>query len=288
VVYGILPDERGNLWLSTNRGISQVGPGQPPAFRNFREFDGLQGDEFNTGAYGKAPDGKLIFGGVNGLTEFYPSKITARKTEGAVRLTGLKINNISVNHRSPGSPLQQPVFRAESIELLHHQNTVTLEFALLDFTNPQENRFRYRLLGVEKDWLEAGASHSANYAQLRPGTYVFEVQGGIGGGVWSQNTARLQIRILPPWWATWWAYLLYAAGIGGAFYLFYALRLRQKLERQEALRLQELDKFKNHFFTNITHEFRTPLTVILGMAERLKNQSENQSVGVTSSLMSST
>lgn len=279
VVYGILTDDTGKLWMSTNRGLSRltIELGKKTGirnyrFRNFREPDGLQGDEFNTAAFGRAADGRLFFGGVNGLTTFYPSKIRERTSSAAARITGLKINNLYADRREPGGVLRLP----EKIELRHDQNLVTLEFALMDFSNPQENRFRYRLLGVEKDWVEAGTGHSANYAQLRPGVYTFEVQGGLGNGVWNEQTARLDITVMPPWWATWWAYLLYFLLAGGALFTFYKNRLRQKLEHAEAERLKSLDEFKNRFFTNITHEFRTPLTVILGMADQLEIQPPGQ------------
>lgn len=311
VIYGILPDFTplaggqvgGNIWGSTNRGLFRLtvdsgrqtigGGAQTPAspsssvqrttpvvnrsyrFRTFQASDGLQDDEFNTAAFARTPDGRLFFGGVNGLTAFYPSEIEDRQTDAPVRLTGLKINNMSVDYFQKGSTLDRPLHRTESIRLNYDQNLVTLEFALLDFQNPKENRFRYRLDGVDPDWVEAGTCHAANYAHLRPGHYMFEVQGSVSGGTWSAP-ASLRITVLPPWWATWWAYLgyslLFCGVVFASFYFFKKRLLLQKelkQEHEESLRLKELDTFKSRLFTNLTHEFRTPLTVILGMAERL-------------------
>ncbi len=274
VVYGILPDDDGNLWMSTNRGLSRMKV-DGFVFQNFRESDGLQGDEFNTGAFARSPDGRLLFGGVNGLTAFYPSEIRDRKSDAPVCITGLKINNLEADFFQTNSPIDRPIHQTKHLRLKHNQNLVTLEFALMDFVSPQENRFRYRLHGVDPDWVEAGTSHTANYAHLRPGSYNFEVQGSIGSNEWSAATS-LAITVLPPWWATWWAYLgyslLFCGVVFAGFYVFKKRLLLQnelKLEHEESNRLKELDTFKSRLFTNLTHEFRTPLTVILGMAERL-------------------
>lgn len=292
VVYGILPESPraeekagGSIWGSTNRGLFRLtvslSDGKRSCrFRNFRQSDGLQDDEFNISAFASSPNGLMAFGGVNGVTVFDPAEIEEVTSNAPVRLTGLKINNQPVDYFQQGSPLDRPLHQTDHIELDYNQNLITLEFALLDFRNPAQNRFRYRLKGVDPDWVEAGTNHAANYAHLRPGDYTFEVQGNFADGLWS-GPATLYISVAPPWWATWWAYAGYAMAFGLAAYTFYRFRLRQKLEHQEALRLKELDEFKNRFFTNITHEFRTPLTVILGMADQLRTEGKAQNSPVT-------
>ncbi len=301
VVYGILPDDQGNLWMSTNRGLSRMtclpsfyehlntvtSPDvrdNELIFQNFRESDGLQSDEFNTSAFYRFPDGRLMFGGVNGLTAFYPEAIKERQSDAAALITEIKINNIEVDYFQEDSPLSRPVHLTEKIILRYDQNLVTLAFALMDFVTPEENRFRYKLHGVDPDWVNAGNNHTANYAQLRPGDYQFEVQGNIGYGSWSPS-AILQIIVLPPWWASWWAYSLYGLCLMATIYFivyFFKKRilLRQelKLKFEEANRLQDLDTFKSQVYTNLTHEFRTPLTVILGMTEQLENGSWQSAV----------
>ena len=292
VVYGMLPDDQGNLWMSTNRGLSRmtcplsfytsldsITPSDRiyhgPVFKNFRASDGLQGDEFNTGAFYRHSDGRLMFGGVNGLTVFLPKEITDRTSDAGVRITNLRINNIDVEYFQKDSPLSKPVHLTEKIILRHNQNIVTLEFALMDFVTPEENTFRYMLHGVDPEWVNAGSNHIANYAQLRSGEYIFEVQGNIGYGNWSAPS-KLSIIILPPWWASWWAYTIYfiiASVVLYSIVYFFKKRLLLKhelrLKFEEANRLKELDTFKSQLYTNLTHEFRTPLTVILGMTKQL-------------------
>jgi len=293
VVYGILPDDAGNLWMSSNRGLSRMtcppsfyvspyaimtpdGNYNGPVFQNFRASDGLQGDEFNTSAFYRHSDGRLMFGGVNGLTTFFPEEIKDRTSDAPVRITNLRINNEDVEYFQKDSPLSKPVQLTKEIVLRHDQNIVTLEFALMDFVTPEENKFRYMLHGVDPEWVNVGSTHIANYAQLRPGKYTFEVQGNIGYGNWSAP-AILTIIILPPWWASWWAYAIYFIIIGAVLYsIFYFFKKRLRLQHElklkfeEANRLKELDTFKSQVYTNLTHEFRTPLTVILGMTRQLK------------------
>jgi signal transduction histidine kinase/CheY-like chemotaxis protein/ligand-binding sensor domain-containing protein/AraC-like DNA-binding protein len=294
VVYAMLPDDLGHIWMSTNRGLSRM-TSQPSfyesinstedanrrdlIFHNFRQTDGLQDDEFNTSAAYRLADGRLLFGGVNGLTSFYPSEITDRSFDARVVITGLKVNNQEVDYFEKDSPLHKPVHLTSDVELTYKQNLVTIDFALMDFASPHENRFRYRLLGVDPDWVDSGLTHTANYAQIRPGHYTFEVQGNIGYGDWSPSSI-LRIRIIPPWWASWWALSLYCLLLGMGWYIIYhfskrrlQLKRQLKLKFEEAQRLQELDTFKSRLFTNLTHEFRTPLTVILGMTKQLTTAS---------------
>ncbi|MCK6691882.1 MAG: response regulator [Thermoanaerobaculia bacterium] len=275
VAYGILPDEAGNLWVSTNRGLSRVtlpredaGPPDPRNFyfQNYRAADGLQDDEFNTGAYFRCPDGQLMFGGVNGLTAFYPKQLPKRNNDAPVHITDLKINNQPRNEQYPAGTLKLP----------YDQNTLTIEFALLDFANPKENRYRYRLKGADPDWVDAGTRHFANYTRLGPGAYRFEVEGSTGGGIWSPHAATLDFVIYPPWWASWWAYTMYAILLLGGAYYFYSFQLKRKLEHAENERLKDLDAVKTRLYTNITHEFRTPLTVILGLAAEISREGNSR------------
>ena len=277
VVYGILPDNDGNIWLSTNKGLCRFNV-RDGKTKNFTVADGLQSNEFNQGSFLKTSDGTMIFGGVNGVTVFHPDSLRFNEHKPQIAITGIWVNNQPVGVRPPVEQNSSPLFlkqtkeRTSHIELAHDQNLLLLEFAALDFTNPAQNLYRYQLVGVDKDWVELGTKNSVQFANLQPGSYTFKVLGSNNDGIWSEQPAVLEFTIRPPWWAAWWAYLFYALAIGAGIWLFYRYQLRQKLEHQETLRLRELDEFKNRFFTNITHEFRTPLTVILGTAEQVETK----------------
>ncbi len=278
VVYGILPDESGDLWMSTNRGLAQFNP-RTFVFRSYTKADGLQGDEFNTGSYFRTASGELLFGGVNGLTAFRPGEV-ARK-EGPLPLAqiiGLKVNNESVEVGDSSGILPQSIEHTTRIRLAHDQNLVTLEFGLMDYANAAKNRFRYRLEGIDDDWVEAGTNRFANYAQLPYGSYTLHMMGSADGVIWSKPV-ELGIRVLPPFYRTWWAYLIYALAAIGVLWQLYRFqtqrwRLQQQLrfEHKEASRLAELDALKTQFFANISHEFRTPLTLIIGPAEEASRE----------------
>ncbi|MEZ0484435.1 hybrid sensor histidine kinase/response regulator transcription factor [Fibrella aquatica] len=279
VVYGILTDEFKNLWMSTNRGLAQFNP-RTFKFRKYTKADGLQDDEFNTGSFLKTASGELLFGGVNGLTSFRPKDVASAPSDSAptVHIIGLKINNDAVAVGASDGVLPQSIEQARRLDLSHTQNLVTLEFALMDYANSTKNQFRYRLDGIDRDWVEAGTNRFANYAQLPSGTYTFEVEGSADGDVWSRSMP-LVIRIHPPFYRTWWAYVLYGlilGLIGWQAYQFqkqrWLLEQQVRFEQKEASRLAELDTLKTQFFTNISHEFRTPLTLILGPLTDLKRR----------------
>lgn len=274
VIYGLLPDEQGRIWISTNRGLSCFTPSQAH-FRNYSATDGLQSDEFNTTSYFRAADGKLIFGGVNGINSFYPADVDQESLPPKVKLTALSINNKAIDFKI--SPLlDRPLEHARRISLTHEQNLLHFRFAALDYAVPKNNRYRYQMQGLDPEPVEAGNRREVTYANLAPGQYTFRVWGANSDGVWSTAPAELEINIAPPWWASIWAYLAYFLLGGSLLYLLYRFQVkRAKLhnqlayEQRESERLAELDRIKSDFFSNITHEFRTPLTLILEPARRL-------------------
>ena len=284
VVYGLLPDNEGNIWGSTNNGIFCLLTGHSSDsskwnFRNFSKAYGLQDDEFNTGAYARLPNGHLAFGGVNGLNIFDPKEILGANFAPPVFITNILINNQPVIPGDKTGVLQSNIEHTKSIILNYQQDILTLEISSLDFTAPDENKYRYQLVGIDKSWVESGNRRSATYLHLPAGKYIFKVQGSNSQGIWSEKTQELQVTVLPPWWGTWWAYLVYALLVAMLVrarftYSINRAKLQSQLnfEKLEAKRVKELDSIKTQLYTNITHEFRTPLTVILGMAQQIINK----------------
>ncbi len=283
VVYGILPDSSGNIWGSTNKGVfcliaTKNSSSNNWVFHNFTKANGLQDDEFNTGAYAKLPNGHLAFGGVNGVNIFNPKEILVPGFMPNVFITDILINNQSIAPGDKTAVLQNTIEQSKEISLTHLQDILTLEFSSLDLTASAQNKYRYQLVGVDKDWVESGTRRIATYLHLPSGKYIFKVQGSNSQGIWSEKIAELQITVLPPWWRSWWAYLFYISLLAlaiRAYFKFTVNRAKLKsqlnFEQREAKRVKELDTVKTQLYTNITHEFRTPLTVILGMAQQIKS-----------------
>jgi signal transduction histidine kinase/DNA-binding response OmpR family regulator/ligand-binding sensor domain-containing protein len=281
VVYGTLTDKAGNIWGSTNRGLfcmlqQTKKEAIQPDFRVFNTTNGLQADEFNTNAFARLHNGDLAFGGVNGINIFTPQKVLEASFTPNVFITGIHIGNKMLAPGDMTGVLQETIEQTKSITLGHLQDVVTLEFSSLDFTAPQQNKFRYRLEGIDEEWVESGTRRTATYLHLPAGNYIFKVQGSNSQGLWSDKIARLEIKVLPPWWRSWWAYTIYVLLIGLLIRAYLKFNLnKSKLQSQlsyeqlEAKRAKELDTIKTHLYTNITHEFRTPLTVILGMAQQV-------------------
>lgn len=278
VVYGILGDEFRNLWLSTNRGLSQFNP-KTGHFRNYTQADGLQDNEFNTASFVKSATGELLFGGINGLNAFRPSELTkVDQTPPAVNILALQINNKPVEISGPDEVLRQGIEYTQQLDLQHDQNLLTFEFGVMDYTNSANNRYRYRLLGIDNDWVEAGTNRFANYAQLPDGNYRLQMMGSADGEHWSKPV-ELAVYIAPPFYRTWWAYLIYLVALGVLIWQLnrfqtQRLLLQQQVayEQKEAGRLADLDALKTRFFTNISHEFRTPLTLLLGPINDLRQR----------------
>lgn len=266
VIYSILPANDSILWIGTNAGLLRVNH-LSRRWQHFTKNDGLPGSEFNTGVALRLRDGRMIFGGVNGLVLFHPDKIAVSTIQPGIAITEMLVNS---------KPYQGLIDPAIPIRLSADQNYVSFRFALLDYVNPASNRYQYRLIGANANWTPLGSDNSITFSNLRPGHYQLEVRGVNSEGAESK-IARLSFVILPPWWRSIWAFIGYGLVFFLSAWLLFQwrrrqVRFRKRLaeEHREAERLKELDRFKSRLYANITHEFRTPLTVILGVAEQLE------------------
>ncbi len=282
VVYGILADRNKKIWVSTNEGISRFDPAKN-SFTNFKKEDGLQSNEFNRFSYFQSADGTMMFGGIKGVNYFNPEAISEDTVPASIAFTGFKLFNKEIIPGKDGTPLETSIELTKNISLPWDQNTISFDFVAFDFNDPGRIMYSWKLEGLDKEWVTAGKEHSATYANLSPGKYTFIVKASNSAGYWPKEGKSITIIILPPWWRTWWAYTLYFIIAGVSIYSFFRFRLNRlrlqdalKQEKMEAMRLQELDEIKTRFFSNITHEFRTPLTLILGPAEQLIKKTEDK------------
>jgi signal transduction histidine kinase/ligand-binding sensor domain-containing protein/DNA-binding response OmpR family regulator len=290
-VLSIAEDRRGALWLGTARGLSKFEP-QTGTFNRYFALGDLRSVECSR-AVAQSAEGRLYFGTTQGLLAFHPDSIRTYREVPPVAFTDFKLFNQSVpisgsiaDTLPVASPLAAGIEAVEAIELAHWQHSFSFAFTALSYLAPSQNMFRYKLEGYQDNWVSTTAQERfAYYTNIPPGRYRFKVMAANNDGVWNEVPAVVEVRIRPPWWRTFGAYLAYAVLAGGlAYALYYFLRWRWQLraqlqlEQQEALRLKALDDFKNRLYTNLTHEFRTPLTVILGLAGQINQPSGIQEV----------
>jgi len=267
-VFGLLPSVGGRIWVSTNRGLSLFDP-VAESFQNFDARDGLEQNEFNKGAYWKGRNGaRLFFGGVNGL-----NVLNNRTFKRNTHLPPVVISKMLVfnqkNDKVKGRECYGVAYQ-NKIELPYYENTLEFEFAALDFINPPKNEYAYRLVGLSERWINLGASNTIRFGGLSPGRYSLEVKASNNNGLWNEEPTVLDITIRSPWWATSLAKFLYILMAGGSLYYIYRFFLGKRLAEEESERLRKQDAFKTRLYTDITHEFRTPLTVISGMSDQIK------------------
>ena len=282
-VKSILEDDNGNLWIGTNSGISFFDV-EKSSFTNFSNSDGIMGNEFNSGSAFYSKDGVMYFGSVDGLNIFNPELIKQSAYIPPIVINDFQIFNKHVNIVE-GSPLNQSILEAKEIILPYSQNVFSFQFSALDYNSPKSVQYAYMMEGFDKDWIYTRGRRFVTYTNLDPGTYSFKVKATNSDGVWSENFKSLSVIINQPWWRTGWAYAFYLLLI--VLGIFTArkietnrtkLRNELKMREFEAKKQRELENMKARFFANLSHEFRTPLTLIRGPIEELINKQagENQ------------
>lgn len=283
-ITNLLEDNEGNLWISSDRGLTKFDP-RRGSFKNYNTSDGLPSNEFNVNSAYKDKNGKLYFGSFNGLVAFTPRDIKENTVVAKTVFSGLKLFNKPVRIGGRDQLLNEDISFTKSITFSADQNIFTIDFVTLNYIQPQRNKYAYKLENFEKDWNYVNIP-TATYTNLPSGKYRLLVKGSNNDGLWNKNPTALEIRILPPLWRTWWAYLLYftIAVISLYFVLRFTRRqqrLKSKLyyEQLHSEQQQELFQMKLDFFTRISHEIRTPLTLIFAPLEKLiKLTQENSTV----------
>ena len=263
---------QGVMWISTSKGIVKYTPGEPVQL--FNKYDGLTCNQFIPNAGLLASDGRIYFGSTRGFNCFYPYLVKINQVAPPVAITSVELFGQPIEAGS--DQLEKSLSHASELNLSHNENTINISFAALSYVSPEKNQYAYKLEGVDKDWIYTH-EHRANYTNLPAGTYTFLVKATNNDGVWSKNEARLQIVVHPPFWWSLPAKILYLLLIGYAIYWFMQSRLkREKLRHQEELdqlelkQDQEMRDARLQFFTMIAHEIRTPVTLIIGPLESLK------------------
>jgi signal transduction histidine kinase/ligand-binding sensor domain-containing protein/DNA-binding response OmpR family regulator len=291
-ILNILEDSQGNIWMSSPNGLSRMkfrqdkGSRAELSFNYFTEEDGLQGLQFNENAAYKTHKGELIFGGPLGFNIFDSGHLMEGKYRPRVVFTDFQIyqKSVGIGEKVNGRViLDQSVSEVKKIVLPPALNFFSIEFSALNYLHPEKNQYQYKLQGLNTEWLPVDhQTHKITFTSLNPGDYTLHVRAANDEGEWSPDEAVLSLTVLPPFWKTTTAMVLYAILVTGILYL--ARRLVQQREqmkyaiqqeRQEAIRMHELDMMKIKFFTNVSHEFRTPLTLILTPLEKLIRQGKD-------------
>ena len=273
-IMSISQDQSGHIWVATNDGLCQLDEGGS-VVRTYRRGDGLAGNDFTERAASQSTDGTLFWGGKHGLTVFRPNQPEAVEPPVPVYLSELKLFNRTVLPGAADSPLTRAFSDTKAITLHYNQSVITVDYASVLFRTHRNVRYAYRLDGFEKDWNYVGTKQSATYTNQNPGTYLFRVKASLTDNFGQAPETLLTITVLPPWYRTGWAYCLYAALVAGLLLLMRRLiQIREsfktelRAEHLETEKARELDRLRSGFFTNISHEFRTPLTLILTPLEQ--------------------
>lgn len=275
IVYQILEDKQKHLWISTSKGLVDFDPATEKT-KVYTASHGLISNQLNYKSAYKDPTGRMYFGSVKGLIHFNPDEFSQSSFIPPVYLTGFQIHNQEVSVGDQNSPLQKSITYSKQITLNYDQSSFSIDFAALSYATPQVVEYAYILEGLEKDWTYLKANRKVFFTELPPGNYTFKVKASNGSGLWNEEATALQIEILPPFWASLGAYALYALlGLAILYLIIQSYRKKTEKKNKRQIKLlksqkeKEIYRAKIEFFTNIAHEIRTPLTLIIGPLEQV-------------------
>lgn len=285
LVTGILPEEGTKnhiafLWLSTQKGIYRFDI-QTGLSMGFPLHEDLMNTKFNATSFYKAKNGRMYFGAFNNFFAFFPEKVMAYYDRMRVQGSNLPIliNQFSKFDRETNEVIEpiKVVHNMETIELRDGDRYFDLSFTVADFRRPKENFYTYKLEGYDEKWRKPSKSgNHVHYENLPSGTYTLRMRGGLFKSSLPYNEKQLEVIVLPPWYQTWWAYLIFTLTGLGIIVFVYQFQLNRQLEKAENRQIKEMDELKTQFYSNITHEFRTPLTVMLGVSENISGHEKER------------
>ncbi|HSC55516.1 MAG TPA: two-component regulator propeller domain-containing protein [Phnomibacter sp.] len=274
-ILNMLEDDQHALWISTSKGMVCFNPGTEQIITYTRN-NGILNDQFNFNSAYKSKDGTMYFGSVKGMISFNPSSFTTNTFVPPVFITGFQVFNKEISINSPYFSLNSSITHTKKIVLNYDQSTISIDFAALSFAAPETNVYAYQLEGLEKKWTYLKKNRKAYFTELVPGTYLFKVKAGNSSGLWNRQITYLEIVILPPWWKSNLAYLIYTIlFLLTLAFIIYQLhktgeaRNKRKYELLEIAKEKEVFEAKIDFFTNVAHEIKTPLTLIKAPLEKV-------------------
>jgi ligand-binding sensor domain-containing protein/signal transduction histidine kinase len=279
-ILSLLEDEKKNLWISTSRGLVYFNP-ESESLIVYTTANGTLNDQFNFNSAFKDTKGRMYFGSVKGMISFNPSEFSKDTFVPPVYMTGFQIFDKDVPIAQKNSPLNKSIIYTGKITLGYDQSTFNIGFAALSYAAPEMSEYSYKMDGLDKDWTYLKKNRKAYFTDLSPGTYVFRVKASNSSGLWAPQETTLIIEILPPWWASKWAYISYSLLV--LLIVYYVVRNyhkkieeknRRKFELLEIAKEKEIFQAKIDFFTNVAHEIKTPLTLIKGPLEKVMKKAE--------------
>ncbi|MBN1599474.1 MAG: hypothetical protein JW894_14360 [Bacteroidales bacterium] len=278
VIYGILSDNKNNIWVSSNNGLSMLNQGKG-SIKNFDKNDGLQGNEFFWRSYYKGKSGKMYFGGINGYNAFYPDSIRFNSYLPPVKITGFSIFNKLMAPGDKDSPLSIQIEETKEITIDYNQSVISFDYVALNYLASHKNNYAYMIEGFDKDWHYVGNQRKATYTNLDPGKYIFRVKASNNDGIWNEEGTSIRLTIIPPFWMTWWFKLFIIIILSLTLLGIYTIRIRairqrnKILERMVEKRTFEL-KLSYDLLKKSSNELNETNTLLEERQQKVEEQSE--------------